>query len=107
MGEGKKGQNCPPQGTEILTKDKVRNGPNYAPKVPAAKVYLMVFSLMLEKIYMKITTSALFLTWTQQPLALGPSPAPGGFPKATSPACRDHLQPGDDFLSYQFRIVSH
>lgn len=49
MGEGKKGQNCPPQGTEILTKDKVRNGPNYAPKVPAAEVFLMVFSLMLEK----------------------------------------------------------
>lgn len=47
MGEGKKGQNCPPQGTEILTKDKVRNGPNYAPKVPAAKVFLMVFSLVL------------------------------------------------------------
>lgn len=47
----------------------------------------MVFTLVLEnKICMKSTTSALFLTWLQWPRAVGTSPATGGFPKATSPA---------------------
>lgn len=55
----------------------------------------MAFSLVLEKKNIKSNSSALFLTWLQQPHAMGTSPATGGFPKTPSPAWQDHLQPGD------------
>lgn len=89
MGEGKKGQNCPLKGTEILT--DYRQGKVMA-QIMLSKYLqqksLWWFSLWCWKknIYMKSTTSTLFLTWLQWPRAVGTSPATGRFPKSISPA---------------------